>query len=493
MQSSWTKLLREVADWLRSERLLTRGAHWVVGVSGGPDSTLLLHLLHTLAVRDEWNLFRDVRLHAAHLHHGLRGVEAERDWLYVHEFAERRGVLLFSDWIDVPAEAAATGGSLETVGRRERYAFLERVAVKTRSKVIAVGHHADDNAETILHRLCRGTGLRGLSGMKRVRPLREGSAIRLVRPLLPYRREQIEAWCEEQQLHPRHDATNTCTTYTRARIRHAVLPMLRETLNPKVVEALLRLAAQAEQGAVLVEKLAAEAYKRLCCVTSPDRVELDAVKLARRNPLVQTEVVRRALAAVAGTERDPSFPRLEAVRKLAALSGTREVHWPGGLVVQRSGGRLVFRRPSSAVEIAPGEPLPVEVPGRTALWDWDVELVAEVKPWEPSQTLSDNWRNPREAWLDADRVRLPLGVRACQPGDRFRPLGAPGSKRVSEFLGDAKICAEERVRTVLVCDQDGPLWVVPVRIDERVKLRPGTTRVLRLQLEPKISASDDDR
>jgi len=259
--------------------MLCAGQRWVVGVSGGPDSTVLLHVLLALSQQ------RDLgwKLHVAHLHHGLRGAEADADARFVRQMAQELGLEVFRERVDVAALVASEGGSTEEVARRQRYAFFERVALKTDSHYVAVAHHADDNAETILHRICRGTGIRGLAGMRPVRDISPASRIRLVRPLLAERRATIYAVCRERGLKTRADSSNDGTQFTRGRIRNVLLPMLREQLNPNVTEALLRLGEQARWLETYLHDAAARTFESLLVSDEPGRTVLNVHALLSSN------------------------------------------------------------------------------------------------------------------------------------------------------------------------------------------------------------------
>ena len=188
---TWDTFLNQLQAWLEGRGLLAREAAWVIGVSGGADSTLLLRAMKALTDRAELGW----KVHAAHFHHGLRGVEADADAAFARALADELGLPFHTERADIGAEVARGGGSTEEVARSRRYEFLERVALKTGSELVAVAHHADDNAETVIHRICRGTGLRGLAGIRDVRPIQPDSHIRVVRPLLGQRRATIEELC----------------------------------------------------------------------------------------------------------------------------------------------------------------------------------------------------------------------------------------------------------------------------------------------------------
>ncbi len=479
---TWDAFLDQVGQWLDGRRLLSPDRSWVVGVSGGPDSTLLLHVLCELARRERlaW------RLHAAHFHHGLRGAEADADAAFVSELADQLDLPYFVERANIGAVVAVEGGSMEEVARRLRYDFLERVALKTGSDLVAVAHHADDNAETVLHRICRGTGLRGLIGIHELRPIRPDSHIRLVRPFLAQRRATIEAQCAARGITMRQDATNQSMEFTRGRIRHRVMPVLRELLNPQVDDALLRLSEHARLLGSYLEDAAARTFDSLVISEGPGCIVLNTRALLLKQRIIQAEVVRRAMNLLMGGEQDLSFAHIEAVLRLAEDPGSgKEVHIPGPFVVRKQYDRLEFRpltEPEPALEVPQ---VFVACPGKTTLSVLGLELHAElIAPTREELDAARRNKNRLEEWLDWERITPPLLVRGRRDGDRFRPLGGPGAKTIGDFFTEQKVDPALRARTGILCDQVGPLWVMPLRIDERAKLRSTTRRVVRLVLTP---------
>jgi tRNA(Ile)-lysidine synthase len=477
---NWDTFLTQVQGWLDARKLLLPGTTWVVGLSGGPDSTLLLHALRGISDRAElrWKLV------GAHFHHGLRGEEADADERFVAELVDHLGGTFRSERIDIRAAVAEEGGSTEEVARTRRYDFLERVALQTGSELVTVAHHADDNAETVLHRICRGTGLRGLAGIHEVRPIRPNSHIRLVRPLLTQRRETIEELCAAQGFQTRTDSTNRSPEFTRGRIRYTVMPMLREMLNPQVADALLRLSEHARWLGNYLEDAAARTFESLVISEGSGHLVLNTRGLLGKQKIIQAEVIRRALALIAPGEQDLSFGHIDTVLRLAEDPGSgKEVHLPGPVLVRKQYDRLEFR-PLASVEPPPDlGTVFINCPGRTALPMLGMELSAEIC--EVSADRMESLRrntNRMEEWLDFELVQPPLLVRGRRDGDRFRPLGAQGTKTVGDFFTEQKVDPDIRQRTGLLCDQEGVLWVMPLRIDERAKLRPRTRRALHLVL-----------
>lgn len=482
---SWDTFLNSLGEWFERRSLLRPGARWVIGVSGGADSTALLHAMRALSEKRQL----DWALHVAHFHHGLRDVEADEDLAFVKRLAQQFDLPLISEHVNIRGIVKAEGGSTEEVARRHRYEFLERAALRTGSELVAVAHHADDDAETILHRICRGTGMRGLAGMRDVRAIQPGSRIRLVRPFLHQKRATIEQVCHQQGIEWRQDSTNLSPVFTRGKIRNIVMPILREQLNPHVSEAILRLAEQARWFGNYLEDAAARTFESIVISENRHRIVLNNHALLSKQRIVQAELVRRTIALVTGSEGDVSYTHVDDVLRLAAeLPSGKELHLPGPLIVRKVYDRLEFQLRSDVEELPELTPIPLNCPGVTPLAALSAELLTEVREVDAGK-IAELRQNPHpyEEWLDFERLQLPLYVRSRRVGDRFWPLGAPGSKTLAEFFSDEKIDPLLRARMGIVCDQVGPAWVMPVRIDERVKLRATTRRALRLVLTARPS------
>ena len=322
-----------------------RGQRLVIGISGGPDSTALAFLL------DELNSAQDRgwRLHLAHLNHGLRGPDSDSDAQFVAGLAERNGWEVTIDQRPVRERAKQGGGTLEETARNERYDFFEHVLTDHNAQVVATAHHADDNVETVLHRLIRGTGIRGLSGIPAVRPLRNGQPYRLIRPLLKVRRADILAYLDRLGINYCHDHTNEITEFTRNRIRNELIPKLEQDYNPAVADALLRLAEQARRLNEFVQRAVDEKFPTMLIgergAEHPTEITLNATALLREPQALQTEIIRRAIATLSIGEKKLTFGHLLAIVELAEknVSGKR-LELPGGLRVEYEHKKMTFSR-----------------------------------------------------------------------------------------------------------------------------------------------------
>jgi tRNA(Ile)-lysidine synthase len=454
------------ATWIgRVEGVLRRwldaglGPGWVVAVSGGSDSVGLLRVLHQIAPG------LGLRLSVAHLDHGVRGEAARADAEFVGRLAEALGLPF-----DLGHWAPTRPGHFESDARRARYAWLAEVARARGAAAVAVGHTRDDQAETILHRIVRGTGPRGLSGMPSRRPLSDSAT--LVRPFLKTSRDEIRAYLAAIGQPFRDDASNADPSRTRARIRHDLLPRLAAEYNPKVADALVRLgelAAASDRAArPVLERAAREATLEI----GADAVVLLNFRLARLPRPLRAEVIRLAWRRAGWPEAG-----MDAARwlRLAAMVRRDRGRFSigGGIDVWLSADILRLAPAPSDPGLAPRpDPVHLPVPG-SAIWG-EGRVVATLDP-----------DAPRDEVIDLDCLVAPVWVRAPVPGDRFAPLGMDGrEKPLNDFFRGRRVAREHRGRVPLVCDRLGIVWVVGHRIAHRVRLTDRTTRTAVLRWEP---------
>lgn len=475
-------MLKALSQELITEELLPRDATVVVGVSGGSDSMALLHLLLGLNEHHGWHL----TLHVAHLDHQIRGEEAEKDAAFVRAAADSLSISCIIEKRDVSGLAAEGPAGVEEVGRRERYAFFERVCLRVGSKFVALGHHADDNAETILHRVLRGTGLRGLAGIPRSRPLVPDSDIRIVRPLLGIRGKVLREYLVDSGITFREDRTNTSREPMRNRIRHEILPKIEADVNPQVHDALIRLGEQAVWLREYLGETVQRTFETLIVSRTDQTLVLNADALSRKSRIVQTELIRLAYQSFGLGEQDLSFVHLAPSLDLIAdpVSG-KQLQLPAGMTIEKRYHQLIFSLPTDEPREMIAAEVAVHLPGRTLLPVRRLQIdceIHEVKAGDLPRLRRGI--DPMQEHVDFDAVHPPLVVRKRRPGDRFVPLGAPGSKSLSDFLIDAKVDPKVRERVAVLCDQLGPVWIIGQRLDDRVKITELTRRVLHLSATP---------
>jgi tRNA(Ile)-lysidine synthase len=464
-----------VRRFIDERALIAPGAGVVVGVSGGADSVALLSALRAIAGETG----RGYRLTVAHLNHALRQ-DADADEDFVLKLAEKWQLPHVSARRDVKAAAALARKGTEETARMLRYEFLRETAEACEAKYAAVGHHADDNVETILYRILRGTHLRGLSGIPASRVM-AGAAVCLVRPLLWSRREEVEAYCRREGLLWRIDSTNADTSYRRNFIRNELLPLVTRNLNPRADEALLRLAAAAGELEAYLGDIGRAALEKALRPGAAGVVVLDVGTIAAEAPVVRRYALRGALERLRVPLRTLDAERLSDLAGLLGSEQPSAVSLGGGYVARRVGGRLVVEA-GGPEEPAAAETAELNLPGRTDL-PGGGHVVCQVEPF--SREAFEAHCSRRAAGvelLDADCIRGGLVMRARREGDVFVPLGAPGRKSVSDFLTNLKLPRRAREDVRCICDDLGIVYVAPLRIDERVKVTEATSRVLRLRI-----------
>lgn len=454
-------ILPEVKRVIERFGMLRPGDLVVVGVSGGPDSVALLDLLHRL--REEYRL----KLHVAHLDHSLRE-EAPLEAEFVKRLACSYHLPVTVETADVPAYARDRRLSAEVAARELRYRFFSSVSARTGAKRVALGHQADDQAETVLLNVLRGTGLTGLKGIP---PVREP----YVRPLIEVRRASIEAYCAFRELKICLDASNVQPVYRRNRVRHELIPLLERDYNPAVVQALCRLAAIAREEEEFVAGEAAEVYREI--LTPKEAGPGLKIKRLKAVPAaIARRVVRRAFQDLTGGPYELDFLHTEEVLNLLCQDAGKEVALPQGVRAIRSYETLLFRKEKEP-EI-PYFEYRLETRGATPVPE--LSLAVETRLQDPGRDAAA--LPPDEALLDYDSLQPPLYVRRRRPGDVFHPFGYPAPVKLKNFLIDQKVPRYLRDRLPLVVDATGIVWVGGVRIGERNRVTSETKNCLHLRL-----------
>ncbi len=452
----------------------------VVAVSGGPDSMSLLHAL--VALKEQANL----DLHVAHLDHDFRGDEAKVDARFVAQVASSLGLPSTIGKAD-PADYQRKAGvsSFEEAAREVRYSFLGEVAEATGLGIVALGHTLDDLAETVLMRIMRGSGTRGLRGMVELSDWRSREGDKratLFRPMLGISKEEALQYCVEKNITCRKDTGNVLMRFTRNRVRHHLLPALEE-YNPNIKGALVRLSRIATLEADYLEQELAEAWASLAEVQD-GRVVLDVPSLRTLHPFMQRLVLAKAYEEASGSRRRLGEAHILAMVRMLGSSSVSTTNLPKGLRLVRSYDSLVIGKDPEALcpfpEMTGSHSLTLPTPGSpsvTHIPGWRV-ILAEVPAGRPLPS------DPFEAHLDAQAVAGHLKVRARRPGDRFQPLGSDGTGKLQDFLVDQKVPRHWRDRIPLVVGESDIAWVVGYRPAQWARVRQDSSRVCAIRFEP---------
>jgi tRNA(Ile)-lysidine synthase len=431
-----SSLIRSVRATIRRHSLFSPGERVVVAVSGGIDSMVLLDLLFSL---DDYRL----KLVVAHLNHLLRGEESEQDEEFVRESAGRYGIPCLVDRVDVRTLARSKKQSLEEAGREARHRFLEAVVRQQGAEAAALAHHADDQAETVLLRLLRGSGAAGLAGMSP----RSGWK---VRPLLDATRGQITGYAAARGIAFRDDSSNTDRRFLRNRVRHDLMPVL-AAYNPAIARTLAATAAiLAADDDVLTGR--AEQRFDLLATVSVGEILFPVAELLHDPDAVRFRLYRRAIRELKGDLRSISCRHLLDVdRLLLHEDPSCSVTLPRSLRAGRVYDSLRF-----SLESAPGTCDGVRIDGSGSYPVCGGELVVApaVPPFDPSSLL------PTEMLVDLDAAPFPWTVRTFQDGDRMIPFGMTGSRKLKDILIDAKIPRHLRRSLPIICAADGTTLAV---------------------------------
>lgn len=494
---------------IRRYNMITPGAGVVVGVSGGADSMALLHLLVRMA--DNMNL----RLHIAHVNHMIRGADADADGEFVIRAGKAMGIDVHLRKVDVPALAAQRGITLEDAGREARYGLFADVARECGLSLVAVAHNANDNAETVLMRILRGTGTRGLAGIP---PVRHHGGLTIVRPLIEVSRDIIEDYCAEHSIEFRTDETNTDTSYMRNRVRCQLLPLLETDYNPSIRSALERLARNAASDEDCLHSLALEMVNQCVVSQTSDSVTLSKNALARAHEALSSRVLTWAYCKAAGNRQDLYQVHIADLHNLIRAGGSGdEIHLPAGvkawldhdtLVLQGGHGEVANEpgwgphvlRPGAILRIEPCGLVIAAAVGQVCAmnscpeekassgrpeFDWLCSQAARVLEEAGIPGLSIGRAGAGREWAVFDIDKLGSGdlvVRRPKEGDRIAPFGLDGSKKLSDVFTDDRVARRRRNCVPIVEFRGEVIFAAGVRASALAPVDPATSRILVIAL-----------
>lgn len=459
-------MIEKVLDSIEKHRMLAPGDVVVAAVSGGPDSVALLQVLVRVAPAF------DLQIVVAHFNHGLRGAESDGDECFVRDLAARLGLPLAAARADVRRIRTERKGSLEEVAREERYRFLMEVASARKARRVALGHHLQDQAETVLINFLRGAGSDGLKGMLRVRD------DLFIRPLLSVTKEEIDGFLRDGGYAFRNDSSNLSDEALRNRVRRQLLPALKQAFNPNMEETLARLGEIMRLEDDYLQRQVHGILSGWGIEPGHADAAIDIGEFLALHEALQRRIVKAVLEGMTERGQGIGYAHVQAAIDLCRSGKANgRLHLPGGIRAVRTGGRIVFR-PGGRAETAAPAPYEYDliVPGVLTLAETG-ETVRAAFAERPADL-----RYGAEAYLDFDRVEQPLSIRSLRPGDRFQPLGLAGTQKLKKFFIDRKIAPERRWSMPLLADRQSVIWVPGLRLCDRVKITEATRRVLRIEI-----------
>ncbi|MHC5061942.1 MAG: tRNA lysidine(34) synthetase TilS [Planctomycetota bacterium] len=465
---------KKIADFISARHLFDSADRVLLAVSGGADSVALMFAL----VRLTKSQIITANLLVGHVNHNLRGDASDRDEQFVISMAGRFGIKTITRPVDVRRYAAEYKLSVETAGRQLRAGALAEIANENGCKLIVTAHHKNDNAETIIHRLLRGTGFRGLAGIRPKNVFSGG--ITFVRPMLCVSREQIIEYCNVNNLDWRHDHTNDDVSYTRNKIRRLLLPELQAGCDGSLAE---ELASLSENCRMLYNRICARIEKLWPVVVLAQegcKVVLDRKAFFGQSEIVQAELFRRVLVAIGSGERNLKEVHYRQVMDLANGTGGGTIELPGGFLARGEYETIIFSR-SIAKDGLPAESKTIKIGGKVEFED----CLISAKVLDAKDCNLDEFKAGKDEfaeWFDFDKLVGPLIVRQRRAGDRFWPIGGAGEKKVGKFLTAAKVPYEVRESLLIIADSEKIIWLGPLRAAEDTKVTEQTQRILELKI-----------
>ena len=459
-------MLKKVRDYMREHEMTAPGDAVIVALSGGADSVCLLTVLKQLTAPA-------FLLRAVHVHHGIRGAEADRDEAFAQKLCESLSVPLCVAYCHVPAYAAEHGLSEEEAGRILRYQVLEKEAGKWEQELpagsrvkIALAHHRDDNAETILHHLLRGSGLTGLAGIRPVQGRR-------IRPLLCVGREEIRAYLEAGHISWCEDSTNQSPDYTRNRIRSQVLPLLKTAVNEQAEEHILQAGQIIGQADAYLRQQAEEIWQEAVCGREEDLAAIPLTAFARQPEILKTYLIRHMLDQLHPGWKDIGSRHFTAIAELAGKPVGSRLDLPGGLMARTGYETLeIVRKTEREVSVKTESGADGEIHGRQTVPELHMTVFSRQKDQEIP-------KNQYTKWFDYDKIKGTLSVRTRRTGD-YLILPSGGSKTIARYMIDEKIPKEKREKILLLAEGSHVLWVVGFRISEYYKIEEHTENILQV-------------
>jgi len=455
---------KQFLETIRKYNMLKKGDKIILGVSGGPDSVCLLHLFN------KYRRELGVSIYSAHLDHSFRGKESEEDARFVKALCEKWDVPFFVEKIDVPSYAKNLGLSPEDAARRVRYDFFERVKEQVQAQKVATGHNQNDHEETILMNILRGAGLDGLLGI-------DPACGVYIRPLIEIPRDEIEKYLAQEGIPFRIDATNLTTDYFRNSLRLELIPIIREKYCPHLGQALRRLSEIARRDLAFLNQ-ATEQAEQEAVRCQGEQVTINVECFSKQHEAIKYRLARRAVERLAGDLKDIE------IKHTRLLVDFIERALPGSMIdlpkdlkgIKEYDGVIISK---ASLDEVPDYYYVLPIPGEVTIQETGTNIKAYTVPKEKIKIS----RDANTAFLDYDKVGNSLVVRNRRNGDRFKPLGGKGFKKLKNFFIDEKVPRLKRKEIPIVEAEGKIVWVVGMRIDDRFKVTEETKTVLILAVE----------
>ncbi|WMM25415.1 tRNA lysidine(34) synthetase TilS [Tissierella sp. MB52-C2] len=452
----------KVLATIKEYNLIEENDNIVVGISGGPDSMALLYSL--LEVKSSIPF----SIHIAHVNHGVRGKDAKSDQLFVERIAKELNLSYYTKDVDMIQYGKENGISSEEAGRELRYGFFREILLKVGKGKIAVAHNMNDQAETLIMRFLRGTGIDGLKGM-------EFKTKDIIRPILGIDRKEIESYIEKNNIETVLDKTNLEPIYSRNKVRLELIPYIEENFNPNIVNTLWRMSKISSVDSKFLEEYSKERFNII--VKNKDRhsIILDGGKFLQEDKSIQQRIIRVAIEEINDSLQGITEVQINLTLSLfSSLNTGKEIHLSNGIIAKTRYNDLIIEKDHKKEASKYFYKLNL---GNTNLEDIKYSFKVEVFPVGENFILNKS-KNTR--YFDFDIVKGSLGVRNRREGDRLHPFGMRGTKKLKDYFIDEKIPKELRDRIPLIVDEENIIWVVGYRTNDLYKVTKNSKKILSI-------------
>ena len=459
-------LIDSVCKTIEKHDMINHGDRVVIGVSGGPDSLCLLHILKQL--KEELG----IELFIAHVNHCLRGVEANLDEEFVIQYAGQLNLSVYTKSVNIKEYAKNHKMTLEEAGREVRYSFFEDVSKEVRANKIVVAHNLNDHIETFLFNLIRGSGMEGLKGIEPIRG-------NIIRPLIEVDRSNIEIYCQENRLNPRMDASNSETIYTRNQIRLGLIPYLKEEFNVNIVKSLNRASQLIYDENSFLCGIAEKYYAECLLEEGKDIIKLSIKKFNQLHIAMKRRIIRMIIEKLKDELRAVEKIHIDnaIVILIREKTGTR-IYVPSGIVIKIEYGKIVIAKVLAEKEINFSHA--ISIPGEVEIPELNSKLNAQILKAEEVNTIK---KSNYICLLDYEKLLMDdfLVVRNRRDGDVISPSGTGGTKKLKEYFIDKKIPRDKRLSSPLIASGNEIVWIIGQRYTEKYKVTNTTKEVLVLE------------
>ncbi|KDR94917.1 tRNA(Ile)-lysidine synthase [Peptoclostridium litorale DSM 5388] len=462
-------VVEKVKKTIEDNGLINKGDSVIVALSGGPDSICLLRVLNE--IKDEYG----IKLYAAHLNHKIRGMEAQKDAVFCVRTCDEMGIVCFVKAYDVPAYSKENGLSIEEGARKLRYNMFFELKESLGAQSIAVAHNLDDQAETVLMRMMRGSGLEGLKGMDYRR------ADGIIRPLIDVTRDEIEKHIKENEIDFRIDESNLEEVYSRNKVRLSLIPYIEKSFNPNIKKALSRMSRLLGDDCDYINSRAEESFERLCKKNSDKSIRIDANELCSLHRAISTRLVRMSVEHVLEDIKGFELVHVEDVMGLAGKGREgASIDLPRNMAALKRGNDVIVGiRDEILPKESKSESFSYTLPKEGSIFIKEIGMEIDSSTMQKKEGSKFKYEKGC-IYLDLDKIDGKVTVRSRKEGDRIRPVGLGGSKKVKDIFIDMKIERSERDKIPVISDGKGIMWIYGYRIGDDYKVDGKTSSVIKI-------------